>query len=62
MVHRLPDAPATPRFNGAPLFGVRPGSPVIYRFPVSGDRPMKFTATGLPEGVSLSEADGVLSG
>lgn len=57
-----PKAPATPRFNGAPLFGVRPGSPVIYRFPVSGDRPMKFTATGLPEGVSLSEADGVLSG
>ena len=57
-----PAAPATPRFNGAPLFGVRPGSPVIYRFPVSGERPMKFSATNLPAGVSLSEADGVLSG
>ena len=57
-----PKAPATPRFNGAPLFGVRPGSPVIYRFPVSGERPMKFTASGLPEGVTLSESDGVLSG
>ena len=57
-----PKAPATPRFNGAPLFGVRPKSPVIYRFPVSGERPMKFTATNLPAGVSLSEADGVLSG
>lgn len=57
-----PKAPSTPRFNGAPLFGVRPGSPVIYRFPVSGERPMKFTATGLPDGVRLNESDGVLSG
>ncbi len=57
-----PAAPATPRFNGAPLFGVRPGSPVIYRFPVSGERPMKFTADNLPAGLTLSESDGVLSG
>jgi hypothetical protein len=57
-----PAAPAAPRFNGAPLFGVRPNSPVIYRFPVSGERPMKFTADNLPEGLTLSESDGVLSG
>lgn len=57
-----PPAPASPRFNGAPLFGVRPGSPVIYRFPVSGERPMKFTCANLPEGLTLTEADGVLSG
>ncbi|MBO4487909.1 MAG: putative Ig domain-containing protein [Bacteroidaceae bacterium] len=57
-----PAAPASPRFNGAPLFGVRPGSPVIYRFPVSGERPMKFTCSNLPAGLQLSESDGVLSG
>ena len=57
-----PAAPATPRFNGAPLFGVRPNSPVIYRFPVSGERPMKFTCANLPAGLKLSESDGVLSG
>ncbi len=57
-----PQAPASPRFNGAPLFGVRPGSPVIYRFPVSGERPMKFSCANLPEGLKLTEADGVLSG
>ena len=57
-----PAAPATPRFNAAPLFGVRPGSPVIYRFPVSGERPMKFTCADLPAGLNLKEADGVLSG
>lgn len=57
-----PPTPATPRFNGAPVFGVRPGSPVIYRFPVSGERPMKFTCDNLPEGLQLTESDGVLSG
>ena len=57
-----PAAPATPRFNGAPVFGVRPGSPVIYRFPVSGEKPMKFTCTDLPDGLQLTESDGVLSG
>ncbi len=57
-----PKAPASPRFNGAPLFGVRPNSPVIYRFPVSGERPMKFTCANLPAGLKLTEADGVLSG
>ena len=57
-----PPAPATPRFNGAPVYGVRPGSPVIYRFPVSGERPMKFTCKDLPAGLHLTESDGVLSG
>lgn len=57
-----PAAPATPRFNNAPLYGVRPGSPVIYRFPVSGEKPMKFTSDNLPEGLQLSESDGALSG
>ena len=57
-----PAAPATPRFNNAPLYGVRPGSPIIYRFPVSGEKPMKFTCNNLPEGLQLSESDGALSG
>ncbi|MBQ7572090.1 MAG: putative Ig domain-containing protein, partial [Bacteroidaceae bacterium] len=57
-----PAAPATPRFNNAPLFGVRPGSPVIYRFAVSGERPMKFTCDNLPAGLQLSESEGALSG
>lgn len=56
-----PAAPATPRFNGAPVWGVRPGSPVIYRFPVSGEKPIKFTCNNLPAGLQLTER-GVLSG
>ena len=57
-----PAAPATPRFNNAPLYGVRPGSPIIYRFPVSGEKPMKFACNNLPEGLQLSESEGALSG
>jgi hypothetical protein len=56
-----PEAPATPRFNGAPVWGVRPGSPVIYRFPVSGEKPMTFSCNNLPEGLQLTES-GVLTG
>ncbi len=56
-----PPTPATPRFNGAPVYGVSPGSPVIYRFPVSGEKPMKFTCDDLPAGLQLSD-EGALSG
>jgi len=57
-----PPAPASPRFNTAPIYGVRPGSPIHYRFGVSGERPMTFTATSLPEGVHMDPSTGVLSG
>ena len=57
-----PAAPATPRFNTAPIYGVRPGSPVHFRFGVSGEKPMKFSSADLPEGLSLNPDNGALSG
>ena len=57
-----PPAPATPRYNGPLVFGVRPGSPVIFRLAFSGDKPMKYAVEGLPEGVVLDPNKGVLSG
>ena len=51
-----------PQFNGADIWGVRPGHPVIFRIPVSGVRPMAFTAKGLPAGVTLDLAKGILGG
>ena len=57
-----PPAPATPRYNGPALFGVRPGSPVIFRLAFSGDKPMQYAVEGLPEGVVLDPDKGVLSG
>ncbi len=57
-----PPAPATPRYNGPLVFGVRPGSPVIFRLAFSGDKPMEYAVEGLPEGVVLDSEKGVLSG
>ena len=57
-----PPAPATPRYNGPLVFGVRPGSPVIFRLAFSGNKPMKYAVEGLPEGVVLDSDKGVLSG
>ena len=57
-----PPAPDTPRYNGPLVFGVRPGSPVIFRLAFSGEKPMKYAVEGLPEGVVLDPDKGVLSG
>lgn len=57
-----PEAPKSPRYNGPLAFGVRSGSPIIFRIPFSGERPMKFFAKGLPEGAVLDSKEGILSG
>ncbi len=57
-----PAAPATPRFNTPSLYGVRPGSPIHFRFGVSGDKPVKITSDDLPQGLSINPDNGALSG
>lgn len=51
-----------PRFNGAAIFGVRPGSPILYTLAVAGQRPMTFTAEGLPEGSRFDARQGRITG
>ena len=38
----------SPKMNGPAVYGARPGRPFLYRIPVTGDRPMRFGAQGLP--------------
>ncbi len=57
-----PPAPPTPRINGPSVFGVRPGSPVLYSIPATGDRPMSFAADGLPPSLSLDAKTGMITG
>lgn len=57
-----PPPSATPRINGARVFGVRPGHPVLYTVAATGDRPMSFSAEGLPDGLSLDSQTGRITG
>jgi len=57
-----PAPPAAPRINTPEVYGCRPGRPLIYRIPATGQRPIQFAAQGLPEGVKLDAATGILTG
>src|ERR1044072_4994425 len=51
-----------PRINGPAVFGVRPGRPMLYSIPASGERPMQFSAQRLPKGLTLDARTGRISG
>ncbi len=51
-----------PRINGARIFGVRPGSPLLFTIAATGERPMEFSAERLPEGLSVDRNSGRISG
>jgi len=57
-----PKPARTPKINGARTFGVRPNHPILYTLAATGDRPMRFTARGLPAGASFDAATGRISG
>ncbi|MFH1297044.1 MAG: putative Ig domain-containing protein [Bacteroidota bacterium] len=57
-----PTPPAVPRINGASVFGCRPGKPFLFTIAATGERPVKFAATGLPEGLTLDKSTGIITG
>ena len=57
-----PKPSAKPKINSASVFGVRPGSPFQFRIPATGDRPMTFQVTGLPQGLKLDQKTGLITG
>lgn len=57
-----PPPPAWPRINGTSVFGVRPGSPFQYYVAATGDRPMTFSASGLPKGLKIDPKTGIITG
>jgi alpha-galactosidase len=44
------------------VFGVRPGHPLLFTIAATGDRPMEFSADGLPAGLSVDSQSGQISG
>jgi len=57
-----PPAPPTPRINNADVFGVRPGSPVLFTIAATGDRPMTFAVDHLPAGLQVDAKSGIITG
>jgi alpha-galactosidase len=57
-----PKPGATPRINGPKVFGARPGHWFVYRIPCTGDRPIHFSAQGLPPSLHLDPGTGIVTG
>ncbi|WEK37867.1 MAG: putative Ig domain-containing protein [Candidatus Pseudobacter hemicellulosilyticus] len=57
-----PPAPQQPVIGGAKVIGLRPGSPLLYSIAATGQRPMRFTAKGLPAGLQLDPETGIING
>jgi len=54
-------APAQPEIHGPSVGGVRPGTPLLWTIPATGARPLMFSATNLPRGLTLSPS-GIITG
>lgn len=57
-----PKPPKQPQINSIGVYGVRPGSEIIYRIATTGTQPMKYMISGLPAGCTFDAALGVIRG
>jgi len=57
-----PKSSPQPRINSAKVFGVRPGHLFLFTIPATGDRPMTFSAKGLPAGLTVDARTGQITG
>jgi alpha-galactosidase len=53
---------ASPFINSPKRYGASPGRPFLFTIAASGDRPMQFSAVGLPLGLKLDGKTGIISG
>lgn len=51
-----------PRINGPVVYGCRPGNPFLYRIPCTADRPVVFSAVGLPASLRIDPGTGFIIG
>ncbi len=59
---QTPPAPSEPRINGAKVFGVRPHAPFLFKVPATGKPPLKYSASNLPQGLSINNETGIITG
>jgi alpha-galactosidase len=58
----LPTVTTVPALHGPRVTGVSPNKPFLYRVGASGKGPLRFSASGLPAGLSLDPKNGLLTG
>jgi alpha-galactosidase len=51
-----------PRVHGPRVTGATPGRPFLFRIPATGQAPLRYQAQGLPVGLTLDEATGIIRG
>jgi alpha-galactosidase len=51
-----------PRINGTKIFGVRPGSPFLFKIPATGTLPLNYEVLNLPAGLKVNSVTGEISG
>ena len=59
---RTPPPGPAPKINGPTVYACGPSHPFLYRIPATGTRPMKFSAEGLPDGLTLDTETGIIRG
>lgn len=56
------DVRPEPRIHHPRIVGATPGRPFLFRIPTTGERPLKFSAAGLPAGLTLDPDSGIITG
>mgnify|MGYP002609745648 CR=1 FL=1 len=57
-----PPAPAEPQINNPAVFGATPGADFLWSVMATGERPLEYSADGLPEGLEIDPSTGVITG
>lgn len=62
IAHATPPFEGKPMINAPAVYGAASKKPFLWRVPVTGERPMNFTASSLPNGLTIDENSGIISG
>jgi alpha-galactosidase len=51
-----------PSINSPAVYGAKPGTPFLYKIPVTGKQPISYEVSNLPAGLNVDKAKGIISG
>lgn len=57
-----PAVSTKPKINGPKIFGVRPGSPFLFKIAATGNKPLQYAVEKLPVGLKVDANTGIITG